>query len=97
MPVIVEDVSDIPLRGSSKKRPPKGKYVSESSRMVEKLRSLGRGQCLTILPETDDLKELQRKRVHWCIAAKRAGIRIVSRSAVTDAGDRAIRIWRLDA
>lgn len=95
MPIIVEDVSDIPLRGSSRRKSPKEKFVSESSRMVERLRDLRKGQCVTLLPETDDPKELSRRRVHWCNAAKRAGIGVISRMVTTEAGDRAVRIWRV--
>lgn len=97
MPIIVEDVPDIPSRGSSKKKPPKEKFVSESSRMVEKLRTLSKDQCVTILPDTDDAKELHRKRTHWCNAASRAKINVVSRIVTTEAGDRALRIWRVES
>lgn len=96
MPIIVENIPHIPERGSLGRKSSRDGYVSESSRITQRLRSLSGGQCVTLLPETDHPKELERKRVHWHNAAKRAGIKVVSRLVTTDAGDRAIRIWRVD-
>ena len=73
--------------------PPK---PSKSSEIVRSLKSLHRGECITLTPETLEEKDLQRQRVLWYVSAKRAGIAIISRLVVTKAGDRAIRIWRTD-
>ena len=73
--------------------PPK---PSRSSEVVKSLECLYRGECITLLPETDRENDLGRQRVLWYNAAKRAGIAIISRRVVTKAGDRAIRIWRTD-
>jgi len=96
MPTIVENVPFVSQKGTLGRKPSQDGYVSESSRMVGKLRSLSKGQCVTLLPETDHPKELERKRTHWANAATRAGIKVVSRLVTTDAGDRAVRIWRVD-
>ena len=69
---------------------------SKSSSIVDVLKSLAKDQCVTLLPVTDLEDDLQRQRVLWYNAAKRANIAIVSRRVVTKAGDRAIRIWRTD-
>lgn len=95
MPVIVEDMPFIPEKGSRGTKLSKDGAPSESSRMVERLKSLTKGQCLTILPETGEPKELERKRTHWANAATRAGMGIVSRMVITETGDRAVRIWRV--
>ena len=67
-----------------------------SSGMVKMLRSLSEGQCITLLPNTEQDKDLERQRTHWSIAAKRAGIDVITRAAIVETGDRAIRIWRTD-
>lgn len=69
---------------------------SMSSRIVDMLQSLSKDHCITLLPVTDLEDDLQRQRVLWYNAAKRAGIAIVSRLVTTQTGDRAIRIWRTD-
>lgn len=69
---------------------------SRSSRIVDMLKSLSKDQCVTLLPVTDEKSDLERQRVLWYNAAKRAGIAIVSRLVTTQTGDRAIRIWRTD-
>lgn len=97
MPVIVEDIPYIPERCSRGRTVSKDGRSSESSRMVEKLKTLPKGRCITLLPETEDPKELDRKRTHWTNAATRAGLKVVTRVVFTDAGDRAVRIWRVDA
>lgn len=94
MPVIIEEMPLIPERGSRGQRFSKDGKPSDSFRAVEKLRALSPGQCVTILPETDDPKELERKRSLWVNAAHRAGLGVVSRLVVTETGDRAMRIWR---
>lgn len=94
MPIITEDIPFIPDRDVRGQRIPAKRSLSESARMVERLRGLSAGRCITLLPDTDDPKDLARKRVHWSNAAKRAGMTIITRTIYTDAGDRAIRIWR---
>ena len=72
---------------------------SRSSRIVGMLQSLSKDHCITLLPEyayRDEKSDLERQRVLWYNAAKRAGIAIVSRLVTTQTGDRAIRIWRTD-
>lgn len=97
MPVIIEDAPFVPEATSRGKRLSRDGHRSESSRIVEKLQSLSKGQCVTLLPDTGEPRELEQKRNLWINAAKRAGLRVSSRAVFTDAGDRAIRIWRLDA
>lgn len=94
MPVITENIPYIPERDVRGQRIPEGARLSESARMVEKLRSLSSGCCITILPDTDDPKDLGRQRVHWANAARRAGMQVITRTVRTEAGDKAIRIWR---
>ncbi len=96
MPVTIEEMPFIPEWGSKGKKSVDGKR-SESARIVEKLGSLPKGHCVTILPETGEPKELDRKRTHWTNAANRAGIAVVTRMVFTETGDKALRIWRLDA
>lgn len=69
---------------------------SKSSRIVDMLQSLSKDQCVTLLPVTDLANDLQRQRVLWSNAAKRADIAITSRIVKTSTGDRAVRIWRTD-
>lgn len=98
MPVIIEDISQIPDRCSrGMKHSRKGDPDSESARMYKALMELPKGRCLTVLPDTDDPKELERKRAHWSNTASRRSLKIITRLVVTDAGDKALRIWRLDA
>lgn len=94
MPILVELVPNIPEYGSKGRKPSPDKFLSTTKRMQDKLLSLRPNYCLTILPETDDPKELERKRTHWSVAANRGGIPIVTRMVITETGDRALRIWR---
>lgn len=96
MPEIVENAPFVPNTGSWGKKLRTDGHRSESSRIVAKLKALSSGQCVTLLPETGLPNELERKRVHWHNAATRAGLRVTSRVVTTEAGDRAIRIWRLE-
>lgn len=95
MPVIVEEMPLIPERGSKGRMSVDGKG-SESARIVEKLRALPKGHCITIFRETGADKELDRKRTHWTNAAHRAGIEVATRAAITETGDKVLRIWRID-
>lgn len=97
MPVIVEHIPQIPDRCSrGAKHARKGDPDSESARMYKALKELPNGRCLTVLPDTDDPKELERKRAHWSNAAKRRKLQVITRLVVTETGDRALRIWRID-
>ena len=95
MTVIIENIPEIPDWGSSGKRASGDGVFSESARIVESLKSLPKGHCITLLPETDEPRELARLRTHWINAANRAGIKVVSRAVTTTEGGRAIRIWRV--
>lgn len=95
MPVIVEEMPFIPEWGSKGKKSVDG-MRSESARMVEKLRALPNGHCITIFRETGADKEFDRKRTHWTNAANRAGLEVATRLATTDTGDKVLRIWRID-
>jgi hypothetical protein len=95
MAVIIENIPEIPDWGSNGKRVSDDGIRSESARIVESLKALPKGHCITLLPETDQPRELARLRTHWVNAASRAKIKIVTRAVTTEAGDRAIRIWRV--
>lgn len=95
MAVVIENIPEIPDWGSKGKRVLGDGRLSESARIVESLRALPKGHCITLLPETGHPQELTRLRTHWINAASRAGIKIVSRAVTTEAGDRAVRIWRV--
>lgn len=69
---------------------------SKAADIVRTLRALPNGQCVTLLPETDQKKDLDRQRVLWYVSATRAGISVISRRATTKEGHCAIRIWRTD-
>jgi hypothetical protein len=70
--------------------------TSKSAQIVRTLQSLLADQCVTLLPDTDHKNDLTRKHVLWCNAAKRAGISVITRSVLSDKGEKAIRIWRTD-
>ena len=87
MPVVIEKIPNpVDVRQG----------VLTSSGMVKMLRYLLEGQCITLLPNTEHDKDLERQRTHWSNAAKRAGIDVITRAVLIETGDRAIRIWRTD-
>ena len=97
MPMIVEAVPN----PKKFREMPVGALVS--SEIVKTLQDLPEDMCVTLLsnahhllPDTHHAKDVERQRILWFVAAKRAGITLTSRSVVTKAGDRAIRIWRTD-
>ena len=73
-------------------------WALKSAGMVKKLRALSEDQCITLLPDTDidSHGDLQGQRVRWINAARGAGISVITRSVLTDKGEKAIRIWRTD-
>ena len=69
---------------------------SMSSIIVKILQDLQEGNCVTLLPETAHENDLNRQRIKWSNAAKRARIDVITRAVTTEHGERAIRIWRTD-
>ena len=69
---------------------------SMSSIIVRILRDLQNGHCITLLPETTHENDLNRQRIKWSNAAKRAGIDVITRAVTTEKGERVVRIWRTD-
>ena len=92
MAVIKERVPFFPSR--SLDGSPRSKFPTLAAEMISKLRSLGHGECLTITQESGKPEELERKRAHWGIVARRAGLPIVTRIVTNQVGDRVLRIWR---
>ena len=96
MTEIVEEMPYIPQWGTRGKRRSADGSLSESARIVAKLKSLPKGHCVTILPEEGgSSKALEKVRVQWTVAASRANLKIVTRAVITNTGDRALRIWRV--
>jgi hypothetical protein len=92
MAVFKESVPFFPSR--SLDGSPRSKFPTLAAEMISKLRTLGHGECLTITPENGKPEELERKRAHWGLVARRAGIPVVTRITKSGAGDRVLRIWR---
>jgi hypothetical protein len=72
----------------------RSKFPTLAAEMTSQLKTLGRGECLTITAETGKPEELERKRAHWGLVARRAGLPVVTRITVSGSGDKVLRIWR---
>lgn len=92
MAVIKESIPFFPSR--SLDGSPRSKFPTLSAEMIDRLRSLGRGECLTITVSTGEPEELERKRAHWGLVARRAKLPVITRIVKSAAGDRVLRIWR---
>jgi hypothetical protein len=97
MPAIIETVPN----PKKFREMPVGALVS--SEIVKILQDLPEGMCVTLLsnahhllPDTHHAKDVERQRLLWSIAARRADISVITRSALTDKGEKAARIWRTD-
>ena len=90
-------VSDIPAMLLEKSKDLKGGVRgSKTALMQKRLRELPAGKCIAIMKDTDDPKELERKRAHWLTSARRADPAIPVKSAIckSPAGDMTLYLWK---
>lgn len=69
---------------------------SQTALMQKRMRDLPVGKCLAITRETEDPKELERKRAHWLTSARRADPEIHMRSSIckSPVGDMTLYLWK---
>jgi hypothetical protein len=91
---------DIPAMLIGKSKDLKGGVRgSQTALMQKRMRDLPVGKCLAITKETDEPKELERKRAHWLTTARRAdpAIPMVSSICKSPAGDLTLYLWRKES
>lgn len=88
---------DIPAMLLGKSKDLKGGVRgSQTALMQKRMRELPSGKCIAITKETDDPKELERKRALWLTSARRANPAIPMVSAIRESlvGDMTLYLWR---
>lgn len=88
---------DIPAMLLGKSKDLKGGVRgSQTALMQKRMRELPPGKCIAITKETDDPKELERKRAHWLTSARRANPAIPMVSAIRESlvGDMTLYLWK---
>lgn len=88
---------DIPAMLLGKSKDLKGGVRgSQTALMQKRMRELPVGKCIAITKETDDPKELERKRAHWLTSARRANPAIPMVSAIRESpvGDMTLYLWK---
>lgn len=88
---------DIPAMLLGKSKDLKGGVRgSQTALMQKRMRELPVGKCIAITKETEDPKELERKRAHWLTSARRANpaIPMVSAIRVSPVGDMTLYLWK---
>lgn len=91
---------DIPAMLLGKSKDLKGGVRgSQTALMQKRMRELPVGKCIAITKETDDPKELERKRALWLTSARRASPAIPMKSAVcvSPVGDMTLYLWRKES
>lgn len=71
------------------------KFKSKSAEMQDMMRTLPSGRCIEVTRDSDDPKDLERKRAHWMAAAARAKMKVATKIVVNEMNDKVLRIWVL--